>query len=131
VNESVNNKVEELKSDYTTVNGQSFSHFYCPILFRDEETELCKALIVNQAFPDSSKVWTVQRKDIDNFYGSIFEADFVDVREFADISPPEILTDKTLSKRFNAKILLDNELVEHFLLLKAFLNTSLHYSWRM
>lgn len=114
MNESVNTKLTKLRADYTAVNGQPFSHFYCPILFRDEDTELCKAHIVNQAFPNSSRAWTVQRKDVDNFYGSMFESDFVDVREFEDISPSDILTDKTLSKRFNAKILLDNEPVEHF-----------------
>jgi len=68
-------KLEKLRSDYHQVRGAPFSHFFCPVLFSDEDVPLCKAHIVNLVFPDSSRIWTVQRKDVDNFYGSTFEAD--------------------------------------------------------
>jgi hypothetical protein len=49
----VQHKLETLRSDYREATGSSFSHFYCPILFRDQDAELCRAHIVNSAFPDS------------------------------------------------------------------------------
>lgn len=112
--EALLNKVDELRSDYTRVYGQPFSHFYCPILFKDEEVELCKAHIINQAFPDSSRAWTAQRKDLDGFYGSNFESDFIDITEFDNPSVTNIFTDKKLSKKFNAKIFVGEREVEHF-----------------
>ena len=54
--------------------GEPFHHFYCPVLFLDDEAELCKAHIVNAVFAGSTR-WTVQRKDVDNFYGHVFESD--------------------------------------------------------
>lgn len=66
-------KLDELRSDYRAVVGSPFSHFFCPIVFLDEDVDLCRAHIVNRAFPESSRSWTVQRTDVDNFYGSTFE----------------------------------------------------------
>ena len=40
-------KLEGLRSDYQTVTGFPFEKFYCPILFRDENVELCRAHLVN------------------------------------------------------------------------------------
>ena len=114
MNDFVKTKVEELRADYTRIKGEPFAHFYCPILFKDEETPLCQAHIINQAFTDSARACTVQRADVDSFYGSRFEADFIDIQTFRDPSPLEILTHKKHSKRFSSKILLDNEPVEFF-----------------
>jgi hypothetical protein len=72
---SLIDKLSALRADYETVTGRPFSHFYCPILFRDEPVDLCQAHIA--AFHDSSRAGTVQRADVDNFVGSVFEADFV------------------------------------------------------
>ena len=47
-------KLDELNTDYAQIKGQAFSHFFCPILFRDEDVELCEAHIINQAFPDAA-----------------------------------------------------------------------------
>jgi hypothetical protein len=60
-------KLEKLKSDYVSVTGIPFSHFFCPVVFDDQDVTLCKAHIINQFFPGSSRAWTVQRKDVDNF----------------------------------------------------------------
>ena len=49
--------------------------FYCPILHLEEATELCKGHIIPAAV--QGRKWVVQRKDVDNFYGSFVEADFV------------------------------------------------------
>jgi hypothetical protein len=107
-------KVHELRSDYQTVFGRSWSYFYCPILFRDEETRLCKAHIVNRAFHDSSRAWTIQRADVDGFFGSMFEGDFVDIQYFENWSPDQVIVDPEMSKRLRPEILLGGERVEHF-----------------
>jgi hypothetical protein len=85
-----------------------------PDPFQDEETPLCQAHIINQAFSDSSRACTVQRADVDSFYGSRFEADFIDIESFRDASPLDIITDKKRSKKFSSKILVEGETVEHF-----------------
>ena len=53
-------KLEALRSDYASVVGSSFKTFYCPILFRDDDVELCRAHLVNQAFAGVSRRWTIQ-----------------------------------------------------------------------
>ena len=48
--------------------------FLCPILFLNEKTELCKGHIVPRSAGGTN--WVVQRKDVDNFFGSFAGADF-------------------------------------------------------
>lgn len=114
MNDFVKSRIEELRADYAAIEGRPFSHFYCPILFKDEDTPLCQAHIINKAFSDSARASTVQRRDVDNFYGSKFESDFIDIQTFKDASPLEIILDRKHSKRFSSKILLEDEQVEHF-----------------
>ena len=114
MNNFVRTKLEVLKADYFDVKGEPFSHFYCPILFKDEDSPLCKAHIINQAFNDSARAATVQRADVDSFYGSRFESDFLDVQNYKDRSMAEIVTDKTLSKRFSSRIFVEGEPVDFF-----------------
>jgi len=80
MNEEALRRLDLLRSDYERVTGESFEHFYCPILFRDEPAALCKGHVVNQAFPGSSRRWTIQRADVDGFFGRIFEADFIGIQ---------------------------------------------------
>ena len=104
-----------LRADYRAVTGSPFSHFYCPILFRDEDVELCRAHIVNRAFPNSNKTWTVQRADVDNFYGGMFEADFVALQYRGKKLADHIIVDPDLSKKLRPKIQIGGEVVQHFL----------------
>jgi hypothetical protein len=69
--------LEALRTDYASVAGVPFQTFFCPVLFRDEDVELCRAHLVNQAFAGASRRWTIQRKDVDEFFGAFFESDFV------------------------------------------------------
>src|SRR6266496_2313343 len=80
MNHAVQQKLERLRSDYREVAGKPFSHFFCPMLFRDEDVGICRAHIVNATFPGSCRNWTVQRADVDSFYGYAFESDFVDIQ---------------------------------------------------
>jgi hypothetical protein len=107
-------KLEALRSDYQDVTGRPFSHFVCPILFRDEDVALCRAHIINSAFPDSCRRWTVQRADVDGFYGSAFESDFVDLQYRDQYLADDAIADPLLSKKLRPRVYIGGEEVEHF-----------------
>lgn len=111
----VKHKLETLRSDYQEVAGKRFSHFFCPILFRDEDVALCRAHIVNSAFTDSCRRWTVQRSDVDNFYGSAFESDFVDLQYSGQHLTDTAIIDPLLSKKLRPRVFIGGEKVEHFI----------------
>lgn len=84
-----------LNKDFESITGKPFEHFYCPILHRDEKVGqdgLCKGHILNKAFPNVSRTTVTQRKDVDNFYGTYFESDFLKL-QYNDYSFEEILSD--------------------------------------
>src|SRR5215213_7730420 len=92
-------KLEKLRADFAATTGEPFENFFCPILFRDERVELCRAHIINQAFRGSDPTWTIQRKDVDGFYGSLFEADFSVLQHRGKYDHPiDVLTDPKLSR---------------------------------
>ncbi|OGD07656.1 hypothetical protein A2899_02840 [Candidatus Amesbacteria bacterium RIFCSPLOWO2_01_FULL_49_25] len=115
MNAQIQSRLDKLRTDYDQVRGYPFAHFFCPILFRDEDTPLCKAHIVNRSFSDSSRKWTVQRKDVDEFYGSNFEADFSSIQYKESRSLGKTLTDKALYKTFTPKISIDDKPVDYFI----------------
>ena len=75
--ESRTRGINWLREDYARKTGAAFRHFYCPMLMTDEPTELMLGHVVNQKFLDTPEYRVVQRKDIDGWYGSMFEADFL------------------------------------------------------
>src|SRR5207244_1558418 len=75
-------RLNKFREDYKEQAGSEFQYFFCPVLFRDEDVELCAAHIINKDFPKTSRRWTVQRKEVDSFYGTYFESDFVDVNMY-------------------------------------------------
>jgi hypothetical protein len=81
MDEAGQRELDLLRDDYHRVAGEQFRWFHCPFLFRDEDVELCRGHVLNQAFVGSKRVWTIQRKDLDNFYGSFFEPDFVLIQD--------------------------------------------------
>ena len=105
-------KLEALRTDFAAVAGEPFHNFYCPILFADDPTEICRAHLVNQAFSKTSRRWTVQRKDVDNFFGTSFEADFVELKEGG--SAIERLIANGLSGRHRPEISYRGERVEFY-----------------
>ncbi len=107
-------RLDSLNTDYTQIKGQPFSHFFCPVLFRDEDVSLCKAHIVNQAFPEAPQDWTVQREDVDNFYGSIFESEFVAV-QYGGQTHDGIFADEKLSKLFKPQIIVYDKPIDYFI----------------
>ena len=79
-----------LKEDYNAVAGGPWNHFVCPILLVDQDVPLVRAHVINKAFPNSDRSRTVQRKDIDSFFGSRFEADFLAIDKKIGRSPFEL-----------------------------------------
>jgi hypothetical protein len=64
--------------------GAPFEHFYCPMLMKDEPAELILGHVVNEKFEDVPEFKITQRKDIDGWYGSMFEADFLNLVRFQE-----------------------------------------------
>lgn len=115
MNDETRAKLEQLRIDFEKIKGYQFVNFFCPILFRDEATELCKGHIVNHAFPNTPRAWTVQRKDVDGFYGRNFEADFTLLGyKTENLSPDNVITDRKLIKKFAPKILIDGQKTDYF-----------------
>ena len=114
MNKNIESRLARLRADYSQLRGFPFSYFYCPILFKDEDVPLCEGHIVNLAFPDTARNWVVQRQDVDNFYGSIFESDFVALRYKGGQIAGNAIIDNELSKKFEPKILLDDKPVEYY-----------------
>jgi hypothetical protein len=107
-------RLETLRTDFAKVVGQTFVHFFCPLLFKDESAPLCQAHVVNVAFPESSRRWTIQRQDVDSFYGSVFESEFLDLRHRRDGIAADAFGDPFLYKRLRPRILLDGREIGHF-----------------
>jgi len=113
-NPSIAKKLRKLRTDYQNVVGEPFLHFYCPFLFRDEDVPLCKGHIVNAAFKRSSRRWTVQRIDVDNFFGSNFEADFLGIRYREGLNPGKVLVSHELAREYRPRILKNGEPIDYF-----------------
>lgn len=103
-----------LNEDFESVVGSPFDHFYCPILFTDKPARLCRGHLYSRAFPNTARRWTIQRKDVDGFFGSLFEADFSDLK-FKGVYPTyEFLLNRKLAKRVRARVKLDCQEVEYY-----------------
>jgi hypothetical protein len=108
-------RLELARDDFARVTGAPFENFYCPILFRDEQATLCRGHIVSQAFPNSPRRWTVQRRDVDSFFGWAFEEEFLGIQYLSGrLSPENVLVDRSLSRRLRPKIALQGEEVQHY-----------------
>ena len=68
--------IERLRANYSSVRGEPFEHFYCPILHVDEDVPLSDGHIVPKSLGGTAKV--LQRRDVDNGFGSFFEAEVKD-----------------------------------------------------
>jgi len=80
--ESRTRSLEYLRADYERVEKVTFKHFYCPMLMKDEPVDLMLGHVVNEKFASVPEFKLVQRKDIDSWYGSVFESDFLSHSRF-------------------------------------------------
>lgn len=114
MNPEIVSKLEKLRHNFEGIKGVPFLHFFCPILLKDEDVPLCKAHIVNKAFPESPRAWTIQRHDVDNFFGTNFEADFVAIQYKELHTIGDTITDKKLSGIFSPEISVDETPADFF-----------------
>lgn len=113
MNSELECKLKRLKQDFAqhSKSKEPFNYFFCPILFWDENVELCKAHIVNQAFPNAPRQWTVQNEDIDSFYGTHFEANFTKLKYFG-VDFEEILSNSEIYNKLKPKVSRDGQPIE-------------------
>lgn len=109
----IQQRIEELRADFTAVTGRSFQHFYCPILRNDEPGELCEGHIIPEAFGTCS-TWVPQRKDIDGFYGSVAEADFIGFIEDRSKTPVDIWQVRDSKGRHSPLLKHNEKNVDHY-----------------
>jgi len=113
MNEDLRRSVEYYRGSFIREGGRSFEHFYCPILRRDEPTELCKGHVIPDAFGNSG-IWVPQRADVDNFYGSVVEADFMAAVRDRERDPIELWLDRDASRKHRPKLEIGGEQLEHY-----------------
>ena len=113
MSDELNHRVEQFRRDFETVTGSPCQHFFCPILHRDELTELCKGHVVPESFSTSNQ-WVPQRADVDNFYGSTVEADFLKVVQDRDKSVLEMWQNPRLRKRHRPHLEYQGKRLEHY-----------------
>ena len=104
--------IERFSADFESVTGKRFRHFYCPILHVDEETPLTKGHVVPESLGGSARV--LQRRDVDQGFGSFFEAEAADaIRYGLDAKPLDVVLHgdaselKQLGRRFGFQLLLE------------------------
>ncbi|MXX75213.1 MAG: hypothetical protein F4210_08910 [Holophagales bacterium] len=107
-------RVEKLRADFEEVTGAPFEHLVCPILYRDEPVELCRGHVVNRAFEGAPRAWTVQRKDVDNHFGSRFESGFTVLSDFDKVVAEGGLGETDLPPHFKTRVLAGGQEVPHF-----------------
>ena len=103
------------QEDYMAVGGKRFEHFFCPMLLRDEETRLCLGHVVNDKIPNSSSKCVVQRQDVDNFFGSAFESDFVTLLEAQHAKLNDAVFEPGLNKKMKPRFVIDGKECPHYL----------------
>ncbi len=106
--------IEARRSEYQEIVGWPFKHFFCPILFRDDDVPVCQGHVINEAFPGADRRTVVQRVDVDSFFGSRFEADFVLLAQRGRHDPVHVLLNPALRRKLRPRILVDGEPVEHY-----------------
>jgi hypothetical protein len=105
----LNQALEHHRADYAAVMGKPFEHFYCPLLVADEEVNLCMGHVIPLSFPNCCRSQVVQRADIDNWYGSLAEADFGTLLEIQEKGLKGVIADENLRRKVDARIYVDGE----------------------
>lgn len=107
-------RLQALNADYASVTGQAFDHFFCPILHRDEDVDLCRGHVLNQSFGAALNRWVVQRRDVDNFFGSRFEADITKLKYRDALRSQDVLGDHEARRKLRPRIFAGDQEVEYF-----------------
>jgi hypothetical protein len=113
--DEMRNQRDFLQRDYTAFQGKPFEHFFCPMLLKDEDTDLCMGHVVNDKIPNSSGICVVQRQDVDGFFGSKFESDFVTFLEAKHAKLKDAVFQQQLNKKMKPRIFVDGMECPHYL----------------
>lgn len=104
--------IEQLREDFASVTGKPFRHFYCPILHTDEDVPLMGGHVVPESLGGKTRV--LQREDVDQGFGSFFEAEAADaVRYGLDADPLDVVGRgdpkemKQIGRRFDFQLLFE------------------------
>lgn len=103
-----------LQQSYSEKTGERFNHFFCPLMHRDDPVELCMGHIVPQSYPNCCRAKVAQRKDIDNFYGAVAEADFGNLLEAKGKTLAQVVFDKRLQRELRPQIVVEGEEVGYY-----------------
>jgi len=110
--EELERRIAACRADYEAYTGKPCSHFVCPILGRDEDVEMCRGHMVTLGSPE---IWVPQRKDVDNFYGSVVEADLATIVEDRGKHPWQLLLDPKRQRKHKFRMELGGEVVQHYI----------------
>jgi hypothetical protein len=114
MNEAGLRKLSALRANYYSVAGRACEHFFCPLLFSDEATRVCRGHIINEKFRGSDPAWTIQRADVDGFFGTHFEEPFLALQEHGRHDLVDILADPTLHRILEPKLMIAGKEVPHY-----------------
>ena len=103
-----------LNHSYLEMTGKKFEHYHCPFTNSDDPVELCMGHVVPQSYPGSCRARVAQRKDIDNFYGSVAEADFGTLLAARGKNPHELLYDKRMQREVRPRVRVDGADVPYY-----------------
>jgi hypothetical protein len=108
-------RLENHRADHANITGQPFQHFFCPILFADEDTELMQGHVINEGFKGSPGTWAVQRKDVDNFFGAFFESDYLLSQRMTGKRVLDFFFDKVLFRLARPELYFEGRNLHYFL----------------
>ena len=104
--------LEYARTDFESVTGKPFRDFFCPILHVDEGVPLTKGHVVPRSL--GGKTMVLQREDIDQGFGSFFEAEAADaIRHGLDENPLDVVArgdadqTKQLARRFGFHLMFE------------------------
>ena len=86
------NEIERYLADAEHCAGRRPSHFLCPILLEESpQVELIDGHILPQALRTASRATVLQRKDVDNFFGSKIEPALIEFVNSVTLTKSEFL----------------------------------------
>jgi hypothetical protein len=103
--------LEQLRQDYCETKGKPFTWFFCPMLFKDEPVETCEGDVIGEPYINTR---ITQRKDVDNFFGTVAEADFGVLSAVADKGIKDVFISEQLRKKVRPKIIVDGVAQEYY-----------------
>lgn len=82
--------IQPFRDNYYELTGEWSSGFICPITLKDTRCEeLCVGHVLNQGIRQASRRTVLQRRDVDNYFGTTLEPDLIKYLNFPIMTPAE------------------------------------------